>query len=116
MLARVRAVPKLEVLVPHPVIAEISYAVAQLPRSKRKEALRERFELVKSELVRAEWTDGVSEAFGDIKSTLQRRGTRIEDFDVAIAAHARAREAIRVTANLGHMIRVPGLRAEDWAV
>ncbi len=113
-LARLRAVPKREAFVPHPVIAEISYGIARLPRSKKKEALRERFDLIKSELCRADWTDSVSEAFGEIKSTLERRGTRIEDFDAAIAAHALAREAVLVTANVEHMIRVPGLRVEDW--
>jgi tRNA(fMet)-specific endonuclease VapC len=52
--------------------------------------------------------------FGRIKATLERRGTRIEDFDAAIAAHALALDATLVTANIGHMIRVPGLRVEDW--
>jgi tRNA(fMet)-specific endonuclease VapC len=113
-LARLQAVPKREAFVPQPVIAEISYGIARLPRSKKREALRERFDLIKSELVRADWTDAVSEAFGEIKSTLERRGTRIEDFDAAIAAHALAREAVLVTANVEHMIRVPGLRVEDW--
>lgn len=65
-------------------------------------------------LPRAEWTDAVSLTFGRIKATLERRGTRIEDFDAAIAAHALALNATLVTANLGHMIRVPGLRVEDW--
>ncbi len=57
----------------------------------------------------------MSEAFGDIKALLERKGTPIEDFDVAIAAHARVRDAILVTANLVHMVRVPGLRVEDWS-
>ena len=44
------------------------------------------------ELPRAEWTDAVSRMFGRIKATL---------------------DATLVTANLGHMTRVPGLRTED---
>ena len=52
--------------------------------------------------------------FGRIKATLERRGTRIEDVDAAIAAHALALDGTLVTANLDHMIRVPGLRVEDW--
>jgi tRNA(fMet)-specific endonuclease VapC len=114
-LARLREAPKREVMVPQPVLAEIAYGIARLPKSRKKESLRGRFELVKHELLRAEWTDAVSEAFGDIKALLERRGTPIEDFDVAIAAHAQAREAILVTTNLAHMVRVPGLRVEDWA-
>lgn len=115
VLARLRETPKREVLVPHPVFAEIAYGIARLARSRRKDALRRRFDLVKGELLRAEWTDDVSEAFGEIKSHLEKKGTRIEDFDAAIAAHARARAGILVTSNVAHMIRVPGLRIEDWS-
>lgn len=114
-LARLRDTPKREVLVPQPVLAEIACGIARLPRSRRKDALRLRLDLVKGELPRAEWTDAVSEAFGEIKAILERKGIRIEDFDAAIAAHAHAREAVLVTANVAHMIRVPGLRVEDWA-
>lgn len=114
-IARLQTVSKSDVKVPQPVIAEIAYGIARLPRSKKKEALRVRLESIKSVLVRADWTDAVSEAFGDIKATLERRGTRIEDFDAAIAAHAVAHGAILVTANVDHMIRVPGLEIEDWS-
>ena len=72
-------------------------------------------DLICSELPRAEWTDAVSHAYGRIKATLEQRGTRIEDFDAAIAAHALATGATLVTANLDHMTRVPGLQIEDWA-
>ena len=78
-------------------------------------ALQSRFDLISSELPRAEWTDAVSQMFGRIKATLERRGTRIEDFDAAIAAHALALDATLVTANVDHMIRVTGLRVEDWS-
>ena len=71
--------------------------------------------LVSAELPRAEWIGAVSQTFGRIKATLERRGTRIEDFDAAIAAHALVLEAMLVTANLDHVIRVPGLRVEDWS-
>jgi tRNA(fMet)-specific endonuclease VapC len=76
--------------------------------------LQERFDLICSEIPRAEWSDAVSHAYGRIKAALERRGTRIEDFDAAIAAHALAADATLVTANLGHMTRVPGLRIEAW--
>jgi tRNA(fMet)-specific endonuclease VapC len=41
---------------------------------------------------------------------------RVEDFDVAIAAHALAVGAVLVTANHRHMSRVPELELQDWAV
>ena len=96
------------------MIAEIACGIERLPRSKRRVALQARFDLIAAELPRAEWTDAVSRMFGRIKANLERRGTRIEDCDAAIAAHAVALDATLVTANLGPMIRVPGLRVEDW--
>jgi tRNA(fMet)-specific endonuclease VapC len=104
-----------DVAVPQPVLAEIAFGIERLPRSKRRTTLQARFDLICSELPRAEWSDAVSQAYGRIKATLEKRGTRIEDFDAAIAAHALATDATLVTANLDHMTRVPGLQIEDWA-
>lgn len=78
-------------------------------------ALQARFDLLCAELPQAEWTDVVSQTYGRIKATLERKGTRVEDFDAAIAAHALALDATLVTANLEHMTRVPGLVVEDWS-
>ena len=114
-ISRLATVRRVDVGVPHPVLAEIAYGLERLPRSRRREALRARFELLRGELPRVEWTDEVSACFGTIKATLERRGQRIEDFDAAIAAHALANDATLVTSNLDHMLRVPALLVEDWA-
>ena len=115
VVERLAATKPADVAVPQPVLAEIAFGIERLPRSKRRAALQTRFELISAELPRAEWTDVVSQLFGRIKAILERRGTRIEDFDAAIAAHALALDATLVTANLGHMVQVPGLRVEDWS-
>jgi tRNA(fMet)-specific endonuclease VapC len=101
--------------IPQPVIAEIAYGLQRLARSKRKDALASRFELLKSEIRRVAWSDEVSEAFGVIKAALERKGERIEDFDAAVAAHALFDGGVLVTANLRHMTRVPGIEIEDWS-
>jgi tRNA(fMet)-specific endonuclease VapC len=103
-----------DITIPQPAVAEIAYGIERLPRSRRRTALQSRFDLICSEIPRAEWTDGVSQAYGRITAALERRGARIEDFDAAIAAHALAFDATLVTSNLDHMTRVPRLKVEDW--
>lgn len=49
-----------------------------------------------------------------IRADLKRAGTPIGPYDLLIAAQARRRDALLVTANLGEFGRVPGLRTEDW--
>jgi tRNA(fMet)-specific endonuclease VapC len=112
---RLAAVDPSDVRIPPPVIAELAYGIERLPRSKRRASLQARFDLICLEIGRAEWSDAVSQEFGRIKATLERRGARLEDFDAAIAAHATALGATLVTANVRHMKRIPGLLIENWA-
>lgn len=114
VIDRLARVPRTDVRVPQPVLAEIAYGIARLPRSKRRSTLQDRSDLIRTEIRAADWTDDVSLAFGRIKAALERRGERLEDFDAAAAAHAVAAGDTLVTANLRHMIRIPELRVEDW--
>ncbi len=111
---RLGATDRAAVAVPQLVLAQIAFGLERLPRSKRRAALQARFDLICAEVGRAEWTDAVSQAYGRIKATLERRGKRIEDFNAAIAAHALSVDATLVTADLTHMSRVPGLHVQDW--
>lgn len=115
VLERLQKVSRSDVCMPQPVLAEIAFGIRRLPRSKRRDALTSRFDLLKGELARAPWSDDVSEAFGVLKAALERKGERIEDFDAAVAAHALAHDCVLVTANLRHLARVPGLEIEDWS-
>ena len=49
-----------------------------------------------------------------IRADLKRVGTPIGPYDLLIAAQARRRDALLVTANQSEFGRVPGLRMEDW--
>jgi tRNA(fMet)-specific endonuclease VapC len=111
---RLTACDRTEVLLCQPVVAEIEYGLARLPRSGRRNRLRARFDLFLRELGRVPWTDEVSRAFGAIKADLERRGVRLEDLDVAVAAHAVALDATLVTDDIDHMQRIKGLTLEDW--
>lgn len=56
-----------------------------------------------------------AEEAGDIRAALERAGTPIGPYDILIAAQARRRNALLVTANAAEFARVPGLQTEDWA-
>lgn len=103
-----------DVYLPQPVIAEVEYGLARMPASKRRDRLKERFQVYLDELQRLPWTDAVSREFGRAKADLESRGARLEDFDVAVAAHALSIEATLVTDNVTHMERLPGLAVENW--
>jgi len=115
VVRRLLRVEPTEVWVPQPVVAEVRYGLDRLPRSRRKAALELRATELLSALSRAPWTDEVSARFGAIKADLEHRGVRIEDFDVAIAAHAVSLDAVLVTRNVRHLARVHDLRVEDWS-
>ena len=56
-----------------------------------------------------------AEEAGDIRAELQRRGKPIGAYDLLIAAQARRRGALLVTANTREFSRVPKLMTENWA-
>jgi tRNA(fMet)-specific endonuclease VapC len=56
-----------------------------------------------------------AEEAGDIRAFLERSETPIGPYDTLVAAQARRRGALLVTANRREFVRVPGLRTEDWA-
>jgi len=58
---------------------------------------------------------GDADEAGEIRAALERRGTPIGPYDILIAAQARRRNAVLVTANKREFSRVPGLRTENWA-
>ena len=111
---RILSASRTVVGLPQPAAAEIEYGLARLPASRKRNRLIERFHVFLAEIPRMAWTDAVSRAFGAAKADLERRGVRLEDFDVAIAAHALADDAILVSDNVDHMRRIPGLRVENW--
>lgn len=55
-----------------------------------------------------------TERFGELKALLERRGERLADADLMIAATALERNLTVVTGNLRHFGRAGGLRVESW--
>lgn len=62
-----------------------------------------------------DFTEPDAQAAGEIRAELERKGTRIGEYDTLIAGQAFARNLILVTANTREFARVKGLVVEDWA-
>jgi tRNA(fMet)-specific endonuclease VapC len=65
-------------------------------------------------LVVAPFDATAARVYGEVRSTLRRRGTPIGPLDMLIAAHAISLDVPIATNNLREFRRVPGLRVENW--
>jgi tRNA(fMet)-specific endonuclease VapC len=109
---RVAKTPREDVAICQVTAAEIEFGLRYLPASKRRRALEGQWAAVGSELIRLPWDDEVSRRFGERKARLERAGSRMSDFDLAIAAHAIAYGLTLVTADQAfERLR---LRRENW--
>ena len=52
--------------------------------------------------------------FGEMKATLEKAGTIIDDADLFIAACAKVHGLTLVTNNIKHFKRIKGLKLENW--
>ena len=57
-----------------------------------------------------------AEIFGTLKATLEKSGTRLDDFDLIIASCAMAHNLTLVTNNVVHFKRIDGLKLTNWTV
>jgi len=57
-----------------------------------------------------------AEIFGMLKATLEKSGTRLNDFDLIIASCAMAHNLTLVTNNVGHFKRIDGLKITNWNI
>jgi tRNA(fMet)-specific endonuclease VapC len=106
-----------EVAVAPPVVAEIEYGIQRLAEGSRKRSLlEEEKEILLGAIRLLEWTPDASVRFGGIKASLERAGTLVDDFDIAVAAIALSHGAGVLTANLAHFSRVEGLACSSWTL
>ena len=115
IVERVAGLPKPDVLVPQPVLAEISNGIQRLWTSAHRDRLQARFQLVLGELHRAEWTDAVTLAYGELRAEIEQKGAPIPDWDVAVAAHTIAHDGTLVTLRAHRFVRIERLRIADWS-
>jgi tRNA(fMet)-specific endonuclease VapC len=93
---------------------ELRYGVEKSPRRDQNEDRLALFLQFPIEVLSFDAED--AEAAGEIRAILARTGRPIGPYDLLIAAQARRRDALLVTANTREFTRVPGLRVEDWTL
>jgi tRNA(fMet)-specific endonuclease VapC len=52
--------------------------------------------------------------FGEVKTSLEASGNRIDDFDILIGCTAITNDLILVSDNEKHLRRLPGIVIENW--
>lgn len=109
---RMQETHRADIAISQVTAAEIEFGLRYLPISKRRRLLQAQWRSIGAELIRLAWDDDVSRVFGERKARLQRSGTPMSDFDLAIAAHAIAHELIVITSDVA-FDRL-GIRREDW--
>lgn len=94
------------------VLHELRYGIAKSVRRTQSEALLQSFLELPIEIAAFEAED--ADHAGDIRAHLASQGTPIGPYDVLIAAQARSRGAVLISANRREFDRVPGLIVADW--
>lgn len=100
-----------EILLSSIVKAELLFGARKSARVEQNLDLLARFF---APFATAPFDDACAEHYGTIRSDLERSGRPIGPNDMLIAATARARDAVLVTANVAEFRRIVGLRLANW--
>ena len=92
--------------------AEILYGI-ELKQSARLLALYD--QLLRNRLALLPVDAAVAKSFSQLKAAARKKGFAASDFDLLIAATAKAHGLIVATLNLRHFDGLPGLAVEDWS-
>jgi tRNA(fMet)-specific endonuclease VapC len=94
------------------VLFELQYGIANSAR--RKENTDRLAVFLQAQVAVLPFEPEDAEEAGELRAELRRVRTPIGPYDLLVAAQARRRGAVLVTANAEEFARVPGLKTEDW--
>lgn len=92
-------------------MAELEYGVAKSQQKEKNKIALAAF-LVPLEIL--PFTANAANVYGELRTTLEKKGLPIGSHDLLIASQALAENIILVTNNLSEFTRIPDLRAESW--
>lgn len=100
-----------EIAVSSITLAELLFGVAKSANPERNEVGYRSF---LEPLTILDFDAEAAAHYGDIRASLERKGTPIGPLDLLIAAHARSRNLTLVTNNEREFARVDGVKLENW--
>jgi tRNA(fMet)-specific endonuclease VapC len=92
-------------------LGELAFGAAKSSRRDEAHAALTEFLLA---LEIASFDSDAAASYGQMRASLEKRGTRIGPLDRLIGAHAGALDVILVTHNTREFSRIDTLRLEDW--
>ena len=110
LVARFGAVPVDEQFMPAITLAEMLYGAHR----RHRVDLLERIRTLSRRMPVVPFDRAAAERYGELRSTLERAGTTLDEADLRIASTALAYGLTLVTGNERHFRRVPGLTVENW--
>ena len=111
LLARLVKVSVGQVVLSSVTLAEIEYG---LHRRGQPERLRNALTQILLRMDVLPWDEAAARCYGELCSTLEARGVNPSDFDMMIAAHAVALNAILVSRNKAFARLTDRLQLEAW--
>ncbi len=108
---RLEGIPADAVLLSSVVVAEIEYGIA---KSRRRQHNRRVFDALLFGFRVLPFDAAAARLYGPIRAELEKRGRLIGPYDMMIAAHAKAVDAVLVTDNTREFARVDGLKTTNW--
>jgi tRNA(fMet)-specific endonuclease VapC len=91
---------------------EICYGIARHPKGQ---LLRQRYQkLVLPALEILEFDGQCAEIYGVLRAALEKKGERLGEADLMIAAIALRYQQTLISGNTKHFARIPGLKLENW--
>ena len=112
VVERIKAHQPIDIRISSISVAELEYGVCKSSSPERNRKILIKF-LSSFEIL--PFDDRDAEAYGKIRSHLEKQGTTIGALDMLIAAQAVARGLTVVTNNTREFERVPDLELEDWS-
>ena len=92
-------------------LGELAFGAAKRGRRDESRAALAEFMLA---LEIVSFDSDAASSYGQLRASLEKRGTPIGPLDTLIAAHAAALDVVLVTHNTREFGRIDALRLEDW--